>query len=389
TKPFLRLIGTAYWAQLRAFGTKNISSVVEYERLQQHWCRDSGIEVFAEGDVYPRPRYVVPSAFLELLDLSLHASGGFDGHLKYMCSYDLKANSDRGYLDRHNRNAAAREWLETHFDGKETLGLRIFEPIHTIARSTRADSYGNRCVPASLRFGAYNAVPNKFDGEGLTVIWGDAAHFADADTLRHGAVLDGAAAEILTHRGFDVGARTVGGVYTCNSETYLGEIGDTVGLYGAAAFDMELREGAEVLSTLNGGKVGSYTYRDAEGRNFLVYAFDGRSLAENTSFFDFTGISGNYRKQQLNAVLQRFGADFPLCHADAPFLYMLARRDENALSVYLMNAYEDAVFAPEVIVGPGYTRAEAFDGTAVLDGDKVTLSDIPAFGFAAFTVYKN
>lgn len=389
TKPFLRLIGAAYWGHLRTFGCINLSAIVEYERMQAHWCRDSGIEIFAEGDVYPRPRYVVPSAFLELLDLSLHASGGLDGNLKFMCSPDLKANADRGYLDRHNRNAAAREWLETHFDGMETLGLRIFEPIHTIARSARAENYGNRCVPASLRLAAYNAVPSKFDGEGLTVIWGDAAHFADEETLKHGAVLDGAAAEILVRRGFDIGAVSVGAEYSCTTETYHGDIGDSVGLFGARAFEMELREGAEVLSTLNGKHPGSYFYRDAAGRPFLVYAFDGRSIAENTSFFDFSGISGNYRKQQLHGILDRLGVDFPYCAADAPFLYMIAKRNERAMSVYLMNAFEDGVFAPEVNVGEGYTRVESCGCTAVLSDGRVVLSDIAAYASAAFTVYRD
>ena len=177
----------------------------------------------------------------------------------------------------------------------ETLGLRIFEPIHTIARAERIGHYGDRCVPSSLRLAAYNAVPSKFDGEGLTVIWGDAAHFADDETLKHGAILDGAAAEILWRRGFDIGVRSVGAEYTCTSETYHGEVGDTMGLFGARAFEMEICEGAELLSTFNGKHPGSYFYRDAENRPFLVYAFDGRSVAENTSFFDFTGITGNYR----------------------------------------------------------------------------------------------
>ena len=139
----------------------------------------------------------------------------------------------------------------------------------------------------------------------------------------------------------------------------------------------------------DGSRVGSYIYKNEKGQNFLVYAFDGRSIAENTSDFDFSGITGNYRKQQLFETLERFGVDVPVCKTDAPFLYMIAKGDENEKSVFLMNAYEDSVLFPEVFVGDGYVRVEACNGTAELVDGKVVLSDICPYGFAAFTVYTN
>jgi hypothetical protein len=67
---------------------------------------------------------------------------------------------------------------------------------------------------------------------------------------------------------------------------------------------------------------------------------------------------------------------------------ILAKADENEMSVYLMNAYEDSVLAPEVEVGDEYVRVEVCNGSAELKDGKVTLSDIHPFGFTAFTVYK-
>lgn len=404
TKPFLRLIGAAYWANLNAFGCKNLSAIVEYERMQQNWCENSGVEIFAEGDVYPRPRYVVPSAYLELLDLSIRASGGFYGHLKYMCNYAAKFDYDKGYLARHNKNAENRKWIEEHFDGKKTLGLKLFEPMNTLEYSEQAHDIGQRCVPSSLKFSAYNAVPSKFSGDGITVIWGDSAWLASENELKNGAILDGVAADILTRRGFDVGVVEFGSKYKIASETYLGNINDSAALYGAYAYGMKISDSAEILSTFaesevyNGGlaptvfndgeRVGSYIYKNEKGQNFLVYALDGRSVAENTNNFDFSGISGNYRKQQLFETLEKFGADFPICKTDAPFLYMIAKSDENELSVYIMNTYEDSVINPEVITGEGYSRVETCNCSAEICGNKVVLSDINPYGFAAFTVYK-
>lgn len=386
TKPFLRLIGAPYWVGAR--GCKNLSAIVQYERMQESWCEDENIEIFAEGDVYPRPRYVVPSSYLELFDLAVRASGGFDGVLKYMFNYENKYDYDTGYVAHHNRNTENRKWIEDHFDGKETLGLKLFEPMNTLEYSEQAYNLDHRCISPSLKFSAYNAVSSKFDGDGLTVIWGDSAWLATENELKDGAILDGVAAEILTRRGFDVGIIEFGEKFSVNRETYLGSINDSISLSNSIAYNMKISDSAEILSVLNGENVGSYTYTNTKGQKFLVYTFDGRKISEDVDR-GLTGITGNYRKQQLFETIEKFGADVPLCKTDAPFLYMIARGDENEMSVFLMNAYEDSVLSPEVYVGDGYVRVEACNGTAELVDGKVVLSDISAYGFAAFTVYTN
>ena len=55
TAPFLRTIGAAYHST-------QVSMAVETTRAQAFWCKGTGIELFTEGDVYPRPRYTVPAA---------------------------------------------------------------------------------------------------------------------------------------------------------------------------------------------------------------------------------------------------------------------------------------------------------------------------------------
>lgn len=78
TRPFVRLIGAPYWAAMGMLWGNRIQDVIELERMQLGWRReeDGDIEVFSEGDVYPRPRFRVPAAYLEALDTALRADGG-------------------------------------------------------------------------------------------------------------------------------------------------------------------------------------------------------------------------------------------------------------------------------------------------------------------------
>ena len=62
TKPFIRTIGAPYH-------TIRPHQKIEQNRMQAAWAKKDDIEIFAEGDVYPRPRYAQPSRFLELFDL--------------------------------------------------------------------------------------------------------------------------------------------------------------------------------------------------------------------------------------------------------------------------------------------------------------------------------
>ena len=57
TKPFMRTSGAPYWSS-------NIIDVIENTRMQLNWCANTDVEVFAEGDTYPRPRYNIPSNVL-------------------------------------------------------------------------------------------------------------------------------------------------------------------------------------------------------------------------------------------------------------------------------------------------------------------------------------
>ena len=59
TNPFVRLTGAPYWAR----ENNTLSAVIESNRMQLGWFKDSGIEMISEGDPYPRPRSRIPAAY--------------------------------------------------------------------------------------------------------------------------------------------------------------------------------------------------------------------------------------------------------------------------------------------------------------------------------------
>ena len=81
TRPLIRLIGAPYWANGMAWGNR-LQHTVELERMECSFINDKDVELLAEGDVYPRPRYRVPASYLEIYDTALRAAGCVSGIFK-------------------------------------------------------------------------------------------------------------------------------------------------------------------------------------------------------------------------------------------------------------------------------------------------------------------
>ena len=77
-KPFICLIGAPYWSIKRDHGNSRLQNCIELHRMERSFCGDD-IEIFAEGDTFPRPRHTCPASYLELFDMAMRADGGFDG----------------------------------------------------------------------------------------------------------------------------------------------------------------------------------------------------------------------------------------------------------------------------------------------------------------------
>ena len=63
-------------------------------------------DIMSEGDVYPRPRYTCPAAYLELYDAVTRIDGAYSGILKYMFDYVAGPDFETGYLKIHKDNEA-------------------------------------------------------------------------------------------------------------------------------------------------------------------------------------------------------------------------------------------------------------------------------------------
>lgn len=390
TAPIVRLIGAPYWAALRNYAEAGLGVICEYERMQHQWAEGSGVEIFGEGDVYPRPRYSAAAAYLEGFDQVMQATGTCDGILKYMFDYTASPTYETGYYDRHMRNQRLYRTIRKAFDGKKAVGVTVFEPMNTVAYSHDPGNWEARCVPASIRFVTDNSLPTRYDaGEDATVIFGDAAERAGEEQFKNGAILDAAAARILTRRGFDVGLIDADAAIVPFAEDFLAEK-EHVAVVGGSYRVLNTAVGAEVLSTLcaaDGTAPGVYRYENAKGQKFLVYAFIARDSLQTGAM---TGnMRGWCRAAQLRSQLAWLSGREPdaVC-APSPDLYTLVKKDGDSLTVGVWNFCVDEVFCPQVHLGEEWGSVTAEVGEAMLNGRIVTLNDLPPFGFACFTVTK-
>ena len=394
TKPFLRLIGAPYWAAQRSFHGMRLAAVCEYERLQQHWCADEDIEIFCEGDTYPRPSYVVPAVYLEGFDQVMRAAGGSDGILKYMMDYISSPDYELRYVSGHMADRQLFEVLEREFAGKKAIGPTVYVPMKTFALSHYpGERPDDRCIPAVVRFVSDNNIPVRYDaGEDATFIFGDAAELAGEEQLKHGAVLDITAAEILTRRGIDVGLAETCGEISPAEELYLHE-NETVGVMGGKWISAKPASGAHIDSVLTGADMsgadcpGVYTYENAAGQRFAVYCFRAQECCETGT--DRGLFRGWRRASQIRRLLPWLSGREPdaICEG-APDLYMLAGRDASSMTIALWNFGADAVPQPIVKLGEDWEHMECCWGKATLDGRTVTAENLPAFGCICFTLKK-
>ena len=387
TRPFYRLIGAPYWAAGRHWGHR-LCDVISLERSECSRRTDETIEIFSEGDTYPRPRYKTPAAFLEIFDIALRAAGCTDGILKYMQDYTAAADYETGYYEAARRNADAYAAANRFFGGKSCVGVRCWD---------KADKYRTFSIPARIagtcaaqdlafsataRFLAANSIPAVFEGEGtIGAAFGDDVLAVPPEALRGGMILDVSAAARLTEQGVDVGARAFGEEIKVSVETYAENKG-SVAVPDAAARTLTLSPAAEVLSfykKADGTRLPlSYEYRNAAGQRFLVYAFEGYFAGQDW-FRQY------YRQEQIRAFAARCGKRLPAFCPGHPELYVLAKSDGAKLAVGLWNCFPDPVCTPTVTVDGPYTRVEGFRCEAAVCEDEVTLqTDIPPYGFAFF-----
>lgn len=389
TKPFLRTISAPYHSIIT---NSELPDILENTRMQVKWAADAGVEVFTEGDVYPRPRYNVHSKCLEMFDTVLYVEGVANGILKYMYDYNMRIGYETGYIDRHIKNIPFRKAARELFEGKKIVGVQPYNEMHKCRdwETEECDfekAYTNRMNGFQSVSGDYvsrNSIPTTYeDGDYPLILSGENAKYVPLEELKRGAVLDVRAAQILQNRGVDCGliSQETSEVFSEYFEKYddtILNISENIRHKKIACSDK-----AQVWSRYNPqGTPASYIYENADGNRFYVLANDRENSRRNVNYYQ-----NYYRQQDLVEALEYVGRKkLPAVCLKNPYLYMLAAKNNKAMSVLLVNAYADEILEPKIILDKPYKSIRFVGCNGRLEGDTVYLEEMGGFTMAAFEV---
>lgn len=388
-KPFFRLIGAPYWAVDKNWGNC-MQDVVELSRMECAWSRQGDVEIMAEGDVYPRPRTRTPASYLEGLDTAMRAAGCADGILKYGIDYHSNADYETGYARFHQRNLPVYAQIDEFFGDKTSCGVRIYESAQKFA-DMQLPTKVNKTVDLNFtlfskaaRTMAFNTIPTVYEGSGVCgIAFDENARKLPAEALETGLIVDIAAAEILTEQGIDVGLVSIGEQITDGKEEHFLDNGNHIGLFGCQVYDIKIKDRAEVLSDMqsgNGVVPISYRYENGNGQRFLVLNINSRCDADN--LFKHYERSRQYAQQ----IPWLSGKKLPAYSYGHPALYIQCKEKNGKLAVGLWNFFADIAMEPVVELNQSYKNIRFINCNGRLEGAKVYLEDIPAFGFVGFEV---
>lgn len=381
--PFIRFTGAPYWISkdVNRFGGQRLGTVIECARVQEKWCRDTGIEVFSEADSWPRPCYHVPSSYIECFDIALRASGNM-GILKYMLDYYSSPSYENGYIRSHMQNKPLYEFIETHFEGKKSKGVGVIEKMRRIENAPLGDEFTNernimtRFFSPACALLTTHSIPITYEESDCMAVFGDNALYLN--TLPKKLIIDMSGAQILKERGFDIGIETWETAPIPRFEHFKNE---RVNLYNLCGkfYNCKLNSNAQVLSTFE--TPDSYFYPacisySTDACQFLIYTFDAYTENQSSDVF----LSYTRQSQLLD-----FVCDFPYLKG-FPGVYEIFKKDENGTSVLFLNIFEDEIPPWDIKLDKSYSSAKLCGGDGVLCRDSIKLSTpIPPFGALAIS----
>ncbi len=387
TKPFFRLIGAPYWAALKAWGI-SLQDSIELSRMECAWTENRGIEIFSEGDVYPRPRTLVPASFLEGFDTAMRAAGCTDGILKYGMDYASSPDYETGYARFHQRNKSLYPLIEKHFTDKTAVGVRVYESPTKLADAV----FEEECFIDHLFFSlaartlSYNTIPTVYEETGICgAVFGENARHLPDSAFSKGLILDITAARILCEKGIDTGMVSTGEKITAGAYEIFTDNLNRISTMGTQIRDVTLRDTAEVLSYTekDSRKIPlSFFYENAQGQRFLV--LNVIPDINNPNVLRHYERNRQYR----NGVFRLSGNRLPVEAGGHPSLYIQCKENDSSLAAGLWNFFADTVIEPEITVNIDFSDVEFISCSGTVTDGKLVLSDIPPFGFAGFVLKK-
>ena len=422
TRPFFRCSGAPYWQTHTVWG--DTREVAEYTRAQVSWYREDDVEIFSEGDAFPRPRYNTPASHLECYDAYLKANGDCD-ILKYIFDYWNELGYEKGYIDLHLHNYDNIAKIAAAFDKKRQTGIEIFEvqnkmssydlsgifpphkdilgappksgialmfdgiirhPVNKVTSviqklflaQTESFSRAQRMLS--------NGIPSTYyQSDNAVICFGENARYLPTEYLNRGIILDCVAAKILSERGVDVGYVSSQRAYPAN-EVWEDHIDKQL---NAAPFlySLTTKPDAKMISSYSpADTTASYLYTNAEGQRFFVLGVNanGIPLAGNNDYF-WTYARAKSIVKMAEAISAKPLVAF--C-TDCPNAAMLTSvGDDGQYAVGIFNFFADPIVNAEVQLFTQPHKMELINVDGSASGNTVKLNYIPSYGFAAFTFY--
>ncbi len=258
-----------------------------------------------------------------------------------------------------------------------------YECLDVPARAENSAVLQEASFSAAARFLTACSAPAVYEGAGVCgAAFGGDAHTLPAAAFEKGLILDADAALILQRGGVDTGILSCGETPAPAGWEFFIKEGYAVGhADGVLARVLRLRPGARTLSegeTQTGERFPlSYTYVNARGQRFLVYAFE--SLFASQSW-----MRCYLRQGQVAAFAAAAGEPLPAFCPGCPELYILAKRRGTSIAVGLWNLFPDPIKAPRVKMPSEVKSVKGLRSRAHAQGDEVLLDGIPAYGYAFF-----
>lgn len=397
TKPLLRLIGAPYWAVNKGWGNR-LHHVIELERMERSWCGND-IEIMSEGDVFQRPRYNCPAAYLEIFDTALRADGSTDGILKYAIDYYSTFSYETGYIERHEKSRELYKQIESYFKNKTPVGIRIYEAMNKLADMEIPEAVENSYKVEDIFFSPAarlltdSSIPTIYEGDGVCgIALGENVKYIPEEAFNNGLIIDLRAAQILEDKGIDVGLANVGEKVRIDTE-YFYNLKEYIPIhFGGDAYEVTLKENTKVLSTfvINKSRYSlrekeipaAYLYENDKGQRFLVYTFNYYFNSE----FLHRSYARSKQIQEATEWLSR-GKKLPAYSFKNPDLYILSKKGNTGMAVGLWNIFQDEIFTPTIELDGEYKGIKFINCTGEIKGNKVYLSEMAPFSFAGFEVY--